>query len=63
MAKQEKDPVCGMMVDPNKAKAKSDYRGNTYYFCAKACKTAFDEEPEKYLGGEGSEHGGGHSHH
>ena len=45
-----KDPVCGMMVDPKTAPAKSQYKGQTYYFCAPGCKTSFDKDPEKYLG-------------
>jgi YHS domain-containing protein len=45
-----KDPVCGMLVDPKTAPAKSEYKGQTYYFCAPGCKTSFDKDPEKYLG-------------
>jgi YHS domain-containing protein len=45
------DPVCGMTVDISTAKLKSDYRGNTIYFCAPGCKHAFDASPEKYIGG------------
>lgn len=44
------DPVCGMQVDEQTAIATSEYQGRTYYFCAHACKTAFDREPIKYLG-------------
>jgi Cu+-exporting ATPase len=44
-----KDPVCGMDVDPASATANSKFLGTTYYFCAQACKDAFDSEPEKYL--------------
>jgi YHS domain-containing protein len=44
-----KDPVCGMMVDEKKAPATSEYKGKTYYFCAKGCKVAFDKDPEKFL--------------
>jgi YHS domain-containing protein len=47
-----KDPVCGMKVEESKAAATSDYKGQTYFFCAKGCKAAFDKEPEKYVGGE-----------
>ncbi len=47
-----KDPVCGMDVDERKAAATSTYKGQTYYFCAKGCKNAFDKEPEKHLGRE-----------
>jgi len=56
-----KDPVCGMMVDPEKAPAKSEYKGQTYYFCAPGCKVAFEKDPEKYLkaaeGDEAHHHG------
>jgi YHS domain-containing protein len=45
-----KDVVCGMMVDEATAQWTSEYKGQTYYFCAPGCKSAFDAEPEKYLG-------------
>jgi P-type Cu+ transporter len=45
----ERDPVCGMMVDPDHAKATAEHRGRTYYFCCTACATKFRTEPEKYL--------------
>lgn len=44
-----KDPVCGMDVDPDKAKGKSEYSGKTYYFCNAKCKARFDENPESFL--------------
>ena len=43
-----KDSVCGMNVDPKTAKYKSDYEGETYYFCNMHCKMQFDKEPEKF---------------
>ena len=43
------DPVCGMTVDEKTAPAISEYKGKTYYFCARGCKIAFDKDPEKYL--------------
>jgi YHS domain-containing protein len=46
-----KDPVCGMMVNPETASAKAEYKGQTYYFCAPGCKAAFEKDPEKYLKG------------
>ena len=55
----EKDPVCGMEVDPKTAAGKSEYQGKTYYFCSPGCKRDFDKDPEKYLGPEQS----GHGHH
>lgn len=45
-----KDPVCGMDVDPKTAAGKSEYQGQTYYFCSVGCKKAFDKEPAKYAG-------------
>ena len=44
----QKDPVCGMQVDPAKAAGKSEYKGTTYYFCAARCKEKFDANPEQY---------------
>ena len=44
-----KDPVCGMDVDEKSAQHKSDYQGQTYYFCAAGCKRAFESDPKKYL--------------
>ncbi len=52
-----KDLVCGMTVDPETAAATSEYKGETYYFCAKGCKVAFDKDPAKYV--ETQVHGGG----
>ena len=43
------DPVCNMKVDEKSARWKSEYKGNTYYFCAPGCKKAFDENPERFL--------------
>lgn len=44
-----KDPVCGMMVEPETAPAKSEYKGTTYYFCSTDCKEEFDADPESYI--------------
>lgn len=46
------DPVCGMTVDPEAARAKglhSSYQGVDYFFCGKGCKLEFDEDSERYL--------------
>ena len=43
------DPVCKMQIDENKAAAKSEYQGKTYYFCAPICKTKFDRDPQQYV--------------
>jgi YHS domain-containing protein len=57
-----KDPVCGMEADPKTASGKTEYKGQTYYFCSLGCKKAFDKEPEKYVKAQvhDSEHGGQH---
>ena len=44
-----KDLVCGMMIDPQTAAATSQYKGQTYYFCARGCKVAFDKDPGRYI--------------
>jgi Cu+-exporting ATPase len=45
----ERDPVCGMQVDPNRAAAKVEHAGRTYYFCSRGCGEKFKTSPEKYL--------------
>jgi Cu+-exporting ATPase len=45
----EKDPVCGMNVDPLRAKATHEHAGKIYYFCCPGCKTKFIGDPAKYL--------------
>ena len=49
------DPVCGMTVDPAKAAGTSEYRGETFHFCSKGCKTKFDADPQRYVAAPGSE--------
>jgi Cu+-exporting ATPase len=48
--KMERDPVCGMTIDPEKAAARVEYAGKTYYFCAPGCAKRFQQAPEKYVG-------------
>lgn len=48
MTTQVKDPVCGMMIDPETAKLTSEYKGHAYYFCSPRCKASFDREPAEY---------------
>ena len=45
----EKDPVCGMTVDPARAKATLEHAGKTYYFCCAGCKEKFSAAPAMYL--------------
>jgi Cu+-exporting ATPase len=48
-AVMEKDPVCGMNVDPTRAKAKFEHADKTYYFCCAGCREKFSAAPAKYL--------------
>jgi len=43
-----RDPVCGMSVDTEKG-LKTEYQGNSYYFCGPHCQATFGKEPEKYI--------------
>jgi Cu+-exporting ATPase len=38
-----------MTVDPATARFRSEYRGETIYFCAERCKNRFDADPESFL--------------
>ena len=51
---REKDPVCGMMVDPKKAAATRDHDGKRYYFCAPRCAERFSSEPQRFLAAPGN---------
>jgi Cu+-exporting ATPase len=44
-----KDPVCGMTVDPAKAKATAEHAAQKYYFCCAGCAQKFQSNPEAYL--------------
>jgi P-type Cu+ transporter len=50
-ALQDKDPVCGMTVDPATAKHKLEHAGKTYYFCCASCLEKFRANPAGYLSG------------
>jgi Cu+-exporting ATPase len=45
----DRDPVCGMNVEPAKAAAMRQLAGKTYYFCARGCAERFDRAPEQFL--------------
>jgi Cu+-exporting ATPase len=45
----ERDPVCGMTVDPARAAAQAVYAGKTHYFCCAGCADKFRAQPAKYL--------------
>jgi YHS domain-containing protein len=46
------DPVCGMVVDPETARAKGltlTHDGREYLFCGKGCFLEFRDNPEPFL--------------
>jgi Cu+-exporting ATPase len=44
-----KDVVCGMNIREEETAGSSVYKEKNYYFCSRACKRKFDENPEEYL--------------
>ena len=44
-----RDPVCGMEVNPDKARFTYDHGGVTYLFCCGGCQTAFARDPDQFL--------------
>lgn len=46
------DPVCQMEVEVATAKWIAEHQGETYYFCAPGCKTAFEKDPSTFLASE-----------
>ncbi|MBI2781320.1 MAG: YHS domain-containing protein [Chloroflexi bacterium] len=48
----DEDPVCGMHVDPETARAKGlavTHDGHEYVFCGKGCMLEFRDDPNTYL--------------
>jgi len=45
---ESKDPICGMTVNIERAKYKSEFDSRSFYFCCAGCKQTFDKQPEKY---------------
>jgi Cu+-exporting ATPase len=52
-----KDPVCGMTVDPARAKHSVVHDGKDVFFCSAGCFEKFRREPGNFLGGKS---GGGY---
>ncbi len=45
----ERDPVCGMNVNPATAKHVYEHGGKKYYFCCAGCLEKFKVNPQAYL--------------
>ncbi len=51
-SEKRRDPVCGMMVTPENARAKGNvthYHGDEYVFCNPKCLAKFEADPEHYI--------------
>ena len=44
------DPVCGMTVEPAKAKSALS-EGHVFYFCSEGCRETFEASPKSYSRG------------
>lgn len=52
LATATKDPVCGMRVNQDQAKADGltiELEGTTYFFCSADCKEQFSQDPQRFL--------------
>lgn len=47
-----RDPVCGMTVDPATARYRYEHDGTTWLFCSESCKNAFMETPARFAATE-----------
>jgi P-type Cu+ transporter len=45
----EKDPVCGMDVDPSDSQFSFSLHNTTYHFCSASCQEKFIKTPEKFI--------------
>jgi YHS domain-containing protein len=43
------DPVCCMKVGSGRPLLTASYQDQSYYFCAEACRKAFELNPKRYL--------------
>jgi YHS domain-containing protein len=55
------DPVCGMQVPKGDPRGGThEHAGQTYYFCAPGCRTAFAADPDRFLAEGPTGHMPGH---
>lgn len=45
---QVKDPVCGMLIDPENAVGRTTYESQDVYFCSDQCRRDFEADPARY---------------
>ncbi|MGF3024149.1 heavy metal translocating P-type ATPase [Methylobacterium aquaticum] len=46
---QVRDPICGMMVDPDTTSHRRTLGDATYHFCSAGCASKFETDPDRYL--------------
>jgi YHS domain-containing protein len=49
---QPHDPVCGMTVDPEVARAAGltvEHEGKSYFFCGRGCRLEFLDDPKRFF--------------
>ena len=44
------DPVCGMQVEVDGARASIEHEGRTYHFCSRGCSWEFQKDPASFAG-------------
>ena len=52
LIRTNEDPVCGMTVNVEEARARGltvTHEGHEYVFCGKGCMLEFSDEPGRYL--------------
>ena len=50
----QRDPVCGMSVDPATAKHRLQHEGVKYVFCSDGCLTKFQASPDAFVKASGN---------
>jgi len=58
-----KDPVCGMMIDPDTAFATREHAGKMLYLDSQECVDKFDADPHRYGHPDDHEAHGSHGSH
>jgi YHS domain-containing protein len=45
----ERDPVCGMLLQPGQEAADCRYQDRSYHFCSVECRQLFERNPKEYI--------------
>ncbi|MBM9592910.1 MULTISPECIES: heavy metal translocating P-type ATPase [Rhodobacterales] len=44
-----RDPVCGMVVEPNDSALHHEHEGHVYHFCSEKCRSRFAASPDDFI--------------